>query len=120
MDLETRARKVFPAVRGHYTWLTVERGKGSWLHTTDGRRVLDLTCGIAVTAVGHAHPRVVKAVTDQVGKLMHISAGVAKYESNVALAEALASVTPRGLDSIFFANSCAVVDAAAIKLALRT
>jgi len=120
MDLETRARKVFPAVLGHYTWLTVERGKGSWLHTTDGRRVLDLTCGIAVTAVGHAHPRVVKAVTDQVGKLMHISAGVAKYESNVALAETLASVTPRGLDSIFFANSGAEAIEGAIKLARQT
>ena len=120
MDLEARARKVFPAVLGHYTWLTIERGKGSWLHTTDGRRVLDLTCGIAVTAVGHAHPRVVKAVTDQVGRLMHISTGVAKYESNVALAETLATVTPRGLDSIFFANSGAEAIEGAIKLARQT
>src|SRR5712692_11548845 len=104
-DFETRARKVLPPVLGHYTWLTIDRGEGSWLVTTDGKRVLDLTCGIAVTVVGHSHPRVVKAVTDQVGRLMHISTGVAKYESNVALAETLATVTPRGLDSIFFANS---------------
>ena len=120
MDLEARARRALPAVLGHYTWLTIERGKGSWLHTTDGRRVLDLTCGIAVTAVGHAHPRVVKAVTDQVGRLMHISTGVAKYESNVALAETLATVTPRGLDSIFFANSGAEAIEGAIKLARQT
>src|SRR5438132_13458978 len=99
-DFEARARKVLPPVLGHYTWLTIDRGEGSWLITTDGKRVLDLTCGIAVTVVGHAHPRVVKAVTDQASRLMHISAGVAKYESNVAVAEALATLTPTGRDAI--------------------
>ena len=79
-DFEARARKVLPPVLGHYTWLQIDRGEGSWLITSDGRRVLDLTCGIAVTVVGHAHPRVVKAVTEQAAKLMHISTGVAKYE----------------------------------------
>jgi 4-aminobutyrate aminotransferase len=61
-DFEARARKVLPPVLGHYTWLAIERGEGSWLVTTDGRRVLDMTSGIAVTNVGHSHPRVVKAV----------------------------------------------------------
>ena len=115
-DLEARARKIFPNVLGHYTWLTIDRGEGSWLVTTDGKRVLDLTCGIAVTVVGHAHPRVVKAVTDQASRLMHISAGVAKYESNVALAETLATLTPTGLDAIVFGNSGAEAVEAAIKL----
>ena len=67
--------------------------------------MLDLTCGIAVTNVGHAHPRVVRAVSEQAAKLMHISTGVATYESNIALAEALGTVTPRGLDTVFFGNS---------------
>jgi 4-aminobutyrate aminotransferase len=120
MALEARARNVLPAVLGHYTWLPIERGEGSWLITKDGRRVLDLTCGIAVTVVGHAHPRVVKAVTEQAGKLMHISTGVAKYESNVALAEMLATVTPRGLDTAFFGNSGAEAVEGAIKLARQT
>jgi 4-aminobutyrate aminotransferase len=120
MALEARARNVLPAVLGHYTWLPIERGEGSWLITNDGRRVLDLTCGIAVTVVGHAHPRVVKAVTEQAGKLMHISTGVAKYESNVALAEMLATVTPRGLDTAFFGNSGAEAVEGAIKLARQT
>jgi 4-aminobutyrate aminotransferase-like enzyme len=71
-DLEARARKALPPVLGHYTWLPVDRGEGSWLFTKDGRRVLDLTCGIAVMAVGHSHPRVVKAVTAQASKLLHI------------------------------------------------
>jgi 4-aminobutyrate aminotransferase len=117
---EARARRVLPPVLGHYTWLSIDRGEGSWLYTTDRRRILDLTCGIAVTVVGHAHPRVVKAVTDQVSRLMHISTGVAKYESSVALAEALATVAPNGLDTVFFGNSGAEAVEGAIKLARQT
>src|SRR2546426_1509925 len=119
-DFEARARKVLPPVLGHYTWLSIERGEGSWLVTTDGRRVLDLTCGIAVTAVGHSHPRVVKAVVDQAQRLMPISTCVAKYESSIALAEQLATVTPRGLDTVFFGNSGAEAVEAAIRLARQT
>ncbi len=116
-DLESRARNVLSPVLGRYTWLQVERGEGSWLHLTDGRRVLDLTSGIAVNAVGHAHPRVVAAITEQARKLVHISTGVASYSSNVALAEALVAVAPPGLDTVFFANSGAEVVEAAVKLA---
>ena len=119
-DLEARARKIFPSVLGHYTWLTIDRGEGSWLVTTDGKRILDLTCGIAVTVVGHSHPRVVKAVAEQASRLMHISTGVAKYESNVALAETLATITPSGLDAVVFGNSGAEAIEAAIKLSRQT
>jgi len=108
---------VLSPVLGHYTWVQVERGEGSWLLTPEGRRILDLTCGIAVTPVGHAHPKVVAAVTDQASRLMHISAGVAKYESNVALAEALVRVTPPGLDTVMFVNSGSEAIEASIKLA---
>jgi len=116
-DLEARHRAVLSPVLGHYTWVQVERGEGSWLLTPEGRRILDLTCGIAVTPVGHAHPKVVAAVTDQASRLMHISAGVAKYESNVALAEALVRVTPPGLDTVMFVNSGSEAIEASIKLA---
>jgi 4-aminobutyrate aminotransferase len=116
-DLEHRAKRVLSPLPGRYTWLPLERGEGSWLVTKDGRRVLDLTCGIAVTNVGHAHPRVVKAVQDQAARLMHISTGVASYEANIALAEALVAVTPRGLDTVFFGNSGAEAVEASIKLA---
>jgi 4-aminobutyrate aminotransferase len=116
-DLERRAKRVLSPLPGRYTWLPLDRGEGSWLVTKDGRRVLDLTCGIAVTNVGHAHPRVVRAVSDQAAKLMHISTGVATYESNIALAEALGTVTPRGLDTVFFGNSGAEAVEASIKLA---
>src|SRR5688572_10067687 len=119
-DLERRARRVLSPLPGRYTWLPLDRGEGSWLITKDGRRVLDLTCGIAVTNVGHAHPRVVKAISAQAAKLLHISTGVATYESNVALAEALVTVTPRGLDTVFFGNSGAEAVEAAIKLARQS
>jgi len=117
VTLEQRAKRVLSPVLGNYTWLPVERAEGSWLITTDGRRVLDLTCGIAVTPIGHSHPAVVRAVTDQASRLMHISGGVAKYESNVALAEFLQTVLPRGIDTFVFQNSGAEAIEGAIKLA---
>jgi 4-aminobutyrate aminotransferase len=116
-DLETRAKRVLSPVLGHYTWLPVTRGEGSWLITDSGRRVLDLTCGIAVTPIGHAHPKVVAAITEQASKLSHICAGVALYEPNVALAEELVKVTPSGLDTVFFGNSGAEAIEGSIKLA---
>src|SRR5438876_10096570 len=117
---EARTQKVRPPVLGRYTWLSTGGGEGSWLVTTDGRRVLGVPCGIAVTVVGHSHPRVVKAVVDQAQRLMHISAGVAKYESSIALAEQLATITPRGLDTVFFGNSGAEAVEGAIKLSRQT
>ena len=116
-ELETRARAVLSPVLGHYTWLPIERGEGSWLHIQGGRRILDLTCGIAVTPVGHAHPRVVAAVRDQVAKLSHICAGVALYEPNIALAERLVEIAPSGLDTVFLGNSGAEAVEGAVKLA---
>jgi len=116
-DLEARAKRVLSPVLGHYTWLPLSRGEGSWLITETGRRILDLTCGIAVTPIGHAHPKVVAAITEQASKLSHICAGVALYEPNVALAEALVKVTPPGLDTVFFGNSGAEAIEGSLKLA---
>src|SRR5437660_5209054 len=115
--LEQRAARVLSPVLGHCTWLEVDRGEGSWLVTRDGRRILDLTCGIAVTPVGHAHPKVVAAVQAQAAKLAHTCAGVAAYEPNIALAEALVGIAPAGLDMVFFGNSGAEAIEGSIKLA---
>lgn len=114
---EQRAARVLSPVLGHYTWLEVDRGEGSWLITKEGRRVLDLTSGIAVTPVGHAHPKVVAAIQAQAAKLAHICAGVAAYEPNILLAEALGTITPPGLDMVFFGNSGAEAIEGSIKLA---
>ncbi len=115
-SLEERAARVLSPVLGHYTWLEVDHGEGSWLITKSGRRVLDLTSGIAVTPIGHAHPKVVAAVQAQVAKLSHICAGVAAYEPNIALAEALGEITPGDLDMVFFGNSGGEAIEASIKL----
>ncbi|MFM8990988.1 MAG: aminotransferase class III-fold pyridoxal phosphate-dependent enzyme, partial [Alphaproteobacteria bacterium] len=53
--------------------LAIERGEGVYLHGTDGRRYLDFMSGIAVTALGHAHPRLVAALVEQAQKLWHVS-----------------------------------------------
>src|SRR4030095_4452140 len=50
-----------------------ERGEGPYLYATDGRRFLDFSCGIAVTALGHAHPKLVAALTEQAQKVWHTS-----------------------------------------------
>src|SRR5919204_88962 len=116
-DVVARAKRVLSPVLGRYTWLDVERGEGSWLYTRDGRRILDLTSGIAVMNVGHSHPAVVRAVRDQAEHLMHICAGVATYAANVDYAEALGDVAPDDLDTVFFCNSGAEAIEAAIKFA---
>src|SRR4051794_40226478 len=53
--------------------VTFERGEGCWLITVDGERYLDFGAGIAVNALGHAHPHLVNALTEQAGKLWHLS-----------------------------------------------
>jgi 4-aminobutyrate aminotransferase len=116
-DLGRRAHRVLSPVLGHYTWLPLDRGEGSWLVTKDGRRILDLTCGIAVTPVGHAHPSVVKAVSDQAAKIMHMNVGVATTEPPVLLAEFLRGVLPSGIDTFVFQNSGAEAIEGAIKMA---
>ncbi|MGD1033185.1 MAG: aminotransferase class III-fold pyridoxal phosphate-dependent enzyme [Candidatus Dormibacteria bacterium] len=103
---------------GRYTDLVVDTAEGSWLHTIDGRSVLDFTCGIGVTNLGHRHPAVVKAVHEQVDRLWHVS-GTAHHPQLVAAAEALVSVAPPGLNSVFFCNSGAEAVEGALKLARR-
>ena len=64
-----------PAVMGTYARqnLVFERGEGAWLITPSGDRYLDFASGIAVNVLGHAHPRLVAALTEQAGKLWHTS-----------------------------------------------
>ncbi|MFY9600882.1 MAG: aminotransferase class III-fold pyridoxal phosphate-dependent enzyme, partial [Pseudolabrys sp.] len=53
--------------------LAFERGEGAWLFTAEGERYLDITAGVAVNALGHAHPQLVKALTEQAHKVWHVS-----------------------------------------------
>ena len=63
-----------PALMPTYarTPIAFERGEGAYLFTSDGRRYLDFAAGIAVNALGHAHPHLVAALTEQAGKLWHV------------------------------------------------
>ncbi|MCU7905289.1 MAG: aspartate aminotransferase family protein [Candidatus Thiodiazotropha sp. (ex Epidulcina cf. delphinae)] len=94
--------------------VTFERGEGPWLWDTQGRRYLDAVAGIAVCGLGHAHPVIREALCDQAGSLLHTSNiyGIANQEKLGDRLCALAS-----MDRVFFANSGAEANEAAIKIA---
>ncbi|GAB5387869.1 MAG: aspartate aminotransferase family protein [Alphaproteobacteria bacterium] len=82
--------------------LVIERGEGCWLIAEDGRRYLDFYAGIGVNALGHCHPRLVKALTDQAGKLWH-TANSLRIPSQEALADLICANS--FADRVFFSNS---------------
>nr|HMN28050.1 aminotransferase class III-fold pyridoxal phosphate-dependent enzyme [Caldilineaceae bacterium] len=100
-----------------YSDLIAERAEGAYVYTTDGRRLLDFTCGIGVTNTGHCHPRVVAAVHEQVGKLIHGQINLLYHRPVLELVEQLLQVAPGHLSSFFLANSGAEAVEASIKLA---
>ena len=96
--------------------LAFARGEGSWLWTTDGRRMLDFCSGIAVTGLGHAHPRLVAALTEQAGRLWHVS-NLFQIPELQKLADRLVAST--FADTVFVCNSGAEAIEAAVKMARR-
>ena len=102
---------------GRITNLTVDRGEGSWLVTTDGARYLDYTSGIGVTNTGHAHPRVVAAIQAQAAKLLHGQQNIVYHEPGLRLYERLPGLLPGGPWQAFLANSGAEAVEGAVKLA---
>jgi 4-aminobutyrate aminotransferase len=98
--------------------LVMARGRGAEVWDADGKRFLDFTTGIAVTATGHAHPLVVQAIKDQAEKFLHMSGTDFYYEVQVELAEKLSSIAPFNDEAlVFFANSGTEAIEAALKLA---
>jgi len=96
--------------------IVAERGKGSYLYDMNGDAYLDFTSGIAVTSVGHCHPRVVEAVQKQVSELMHTSV-VTHHKPYIETAQKLVDLAPGRLDSVFLANSGAEALEGSIKMA---
>jgi acetylornithine/N-succinyldiaminopimelate aminotransferase len=94
----------------------LDRGRGVELFDTEGRRYLDLCAGVAVASLGHAHPRLVAAIAEQAGRLMHVSNYFYNAE-NIRLADELCATT--GFDRAFFCNSGAEANEAMLKLARR-
>ncbi len=97
--------------------LVVASAKGSVITDVDGNRFLDFTSGIAVTATGHCHPKVVKAIIDQAKRLIHMSGTDFYYEPQVLLGEKLNQLAPgRERKKVFFTNSGTESTEAAMKL----
>ncbi|MCA1297905.1 aspartate aminotransferase family protein [Stappia indica] len=96
--------------------LAFERGDGVWLETADGRRFLDCAGGIAVNSLGHSHPALVAALTEQAGKLWHVS-NIYTIPGQQTFADKLTAAT--FADQVFVTNSGAEALECAIKTARR-
>ena len=94
--------------------LTFSHGEGIWLEDVDGKKYLDALSGIAVCGLGHCHPAISKAICDQASTLMHTS-NLYENPLQTQLADRLTKLT--GMDNVFFANSGAEANEAAIKIA---
>jgi acetylornithine/N-succinyldiaminopimelate aminotransferase len=96
--------------------VSFERGEGAWLYATDGRRFLDFGSGVAVNSLGHAHPALVQAITEQAAKLWHVS-NLYRIPEGEKLAQRL--VDNSFADTVFFQNSGAEAMECAIKMARK-
>jgi acetylornithine/N-succinyldiaminopimelate aminotransferase len=96
--------------------MVIVRGEGSVVWDADGKRYLDFCAGIAVSALGHAHPRLVRAIAEQASRIIHTS-NYFYNEPNLLLARKLCTLT--GLDRAFFCNSGTEAIEAALKLVRR-
>lgn len=96
--------------------LSFEKGEGAWLIEADGRRFLDLGAGIAVNALGHAHPALVQALTDQAGALWHTS-NLYQIPKQQELADKLTALS--FADTVFFTNSGTEACELAVKMARK-
>lgn len=95
---------------------TLVRGDGPYVWDSEGKRYLDALAGIAVCGLGHNHPAVTKAITEQANKLLHVS-NLYNIEPQIAAGKALVEIS--GMDNIFFSNSGAEANEAALKLARK-
>lgn len=91
-----------------------ERGQGAYLEDTNGKRYFDALTGLAVAGLGHAHPRVTAAIAEQAGRVLHTS-NLYGIPNQAKLADKLCAVS--GMDRVFFGNSGAEANEAAIKIA---
>jgi 4-aminobutyrate aminotransferase len=115
--LKNMPNRLAPSMAKDHPNLPVVKEEGCYYFGVDGKRYLDFTSGIAVTNVGHRHPKVVQAIKDAADGLMHGPSGVIMYESILRLADELAEIMPGDLDCFFFANSGTEAVEGALKLA---
>lgn len=99
------------------TNIVMESARGCYVKDVDGKEYLDFVQGIAVNALGHCHPKIVKAICSQVEKLVTASFNLVSYPTTLKLAEELAKITPGELNVTFFSNGGAEANDGALKLA---
>jgi 4-aminobutyrate aminotransferase len=115
--IERDRRVITPAYTRGYP-LAIERGEGSYVVDPDGNRFLDFTAGVAVNALGHAHPEIVKVIAEQATRFLHMAGTDFYYEIMAAFSEKLCATVPgRGPKQIFLANSGTEAVECALKLA---
>ncbi|WP_064094047.1 aspartate aminotransferase family protein [Rossellomorea aquimaris] len=115
--IQKMPNRLAPSMAKDHPNLPVVKEEGCYYYGLDGKKYLDFTSGIAVTNVGHRHPKIVQAIKDAADGLMHGPSGVIMYDSILRLADELAEILPGDLDSFFFANSGTEAIEGAIKLA---
>ncbi len=119
-DLAALARPHLSPVLGRYFERSWSHGEGHRLFDTEGRSYLDFANGIAVSALGHHHPAVTRAIHEQVDRLIVPTGAMGYSETTVRLAKELADAFPEPLDTVFFLNSGSEAIEGALKLARRS
>lgn len=114
--LLNRAKAIFPPIAARATDLVIVKGEGSYVWTDDGNKYLDFASGVAVTNVGHNHPKVVEKVKEQIDQLIHGGHNVVYYPAYIELAEKINELNG-GNCKVYFSNSGAEANEGAIKLA---
>ena len=115
--VEKDAAAISPAYTRSYPFV-MDHGQGSEVWDVDGNRFIDFNAGIAVTATGHAHPAVVKAIQEQAEKFIHMAGADFYYPVQIRLAEKLNALVPIEEETqVFFTNSGTESVEAAFKLA---
>lgn len=100
--------------------IKVSHAKGSYIYDTDGKAYLDLISGIAVSHLGHGHPRILKAIQNQAQKHLHVMVyGEFEQAAQNELAKELSATLPPSLNSFYFVNSGTEANEAAMKLVKR-
>lgn len=115
----TNAR-IFQGVKHLLPNYIVKSGSGSYIYTECGKKLLDFSCGIGVTNLGHCHPTITLAAQKAVGEIVHAQQNIMRHENLVKLSNRLANLElskKSNFDSWFFWNSGAEAVEAAVKLA---
>lgn len=115
-DVE-RVLRLYPKVLTRYSPIVVDHALAASIWDTGGQRWLDFTSGIAVVNTGHCHPRVVAAIREQAGEILHAQVNIMGSKPILQLSERLIPLLPGGLDQVMFSNSGAEAVEGAVKLA---